>query len=641
MITSLQSYLRKVKHYFRRLALNPQFHRATQVACFFLAGFVFSAAGLGNYCTSLAVGVVCALGMWPGILAALGGMLGYWVFWQQAGYIGIFSIIFTLPFALCLGDRKTTRQTPLLLPMTAGLIVAATGVAFQLLFQDMTPIPIYLLRIALAIGSSLLFTKILQGRNAILDWLGLGLLVLSLAQIAPFSYFGLGFLAAGFLCGGATFPAAAMAGLALDLAQITHIPMTAVLTLGYLARFLPRAPKWLPVLAIGLAFGNLMLLSGNWDLHPLPALMVGSLLGVYLPIPKKFAHRRGETGVAQVRLELAAGVLSQTEDLLQEISCTPIDEASLMIRAAERACGGCAYRKNCRDIHRLQQTPAETLHKPLLSTEELPFLCRKPGRFLAELHHSQEQLRAIRADRQRQQEYRIAVIQQYGFLSEFLQEVADQLPRRTENVGKQFTPEVTVCGNRYRQDNGDQCRHFAGVGAKYYVLICDGMGTGLGAVQEGKTAASLLQKMLCAGYPAEHALRSLNSLCALRDRAGAVTVDLAEILLDRGKVHLYKWGAPPSYLVTPYGAERLGTATPPPGISVLDFPEQVEHLSLRKGEWLVMVSDGVGQREAFRCCMEMGDGSPKELATTILSFGNLLSKSDDATVAILRLNPPQ
>ena len=106
MITSLQSYVRKAKHYFRRLALNPQFHHATQVACFFLAGFVFSAAGLGNYCTSLAVGVVCALGVWPGILAALGGMLGYWVFWGQAGYIGIFSIVFALPFALCLGDQK-------------------------------------------------------------------------------------------------------------------------------------------------------------------------------------------------------------------------------------------------------------------------------------------------------------------------------------------------------------------------------------------------------------------------------------------------------------------------------------------------------------------------------------------------------
>ena len=142
--------------------------------------------------------------------------------------------------------------------------------------------------------------------------------------------------------------------------------------------------------------------------------------------------------------------------------------------------------------------------------------------------------------------------------------------------------------------------------------------------------------MLSAGYPAEYALRSLNSLCALRDRAGAVTVDLAELLLDSGKVNLYKWGAAPSYITTKFGAEKIGVASPPPGLSVMEEQEWVEHASLRRGEWLVMVSDGVGEREAMRCCMELGDGSPGELAAGILACGQL-DHQDDATVAIIRL----
>ena len=636
MMISLHAYVRRGRHILRRLALDPGLHRGTQAALYFLTGLAFSAASLGNYCLPLAMGFVCACNGWPAVLSAAGGCLGYWLFWGTSGYIGIFWALFSLPGVLLLSNKRLFRQTKALLPAAAGLITAVSGVVFQLVFQDTTPIPMYLLRVALGAGSALLFSYLLQGRNPILDWLATGLLVLSLAQIVPIPYLCLGYIAAGFIAGTGTFPAAVISGLALDLAQITPVPMTAVLALAYLVRFLPRYPKWLSAAAPTAVYIGIMVLCGSWDMAPVPGLLLGSILGLLLPIPGKFTYRRGETGVAQVRLEMAAGVLTQTEMLLLETELAPVDEEALMLRAAERACGGCAYRKNCRDSQRLSQLPPLTLHKPLLSTEELPIVCRKPGRFLAELHRCQEQLRSIRADRQRQKEYRAAVIQQYRFLSAFLQELADQLPRRAEPIGKQYRPEVTVYANRREQDNGDRCLRFAGVGKKYYVLLCDGMGKGLGAVEEGRTAAALLQRMLRAGYPAQHALRSLNSLCALRDRAGAVTVDLAEILLDKGKVTLYKWGAAPSYIATRYGAEQLGSVSPPPGISVTDEQEQIEQAVLRKGEWLVMVSDGISQRDALRCCMELFDRSPGELAAGLLACGQLGSQ-DDATVAVVRL----
>lgn len=633
MMISLRECVRLGHSRVRRWVLDPRIHRTAQVLTYLLAGFCLSAAAIGNYSMPLTLGLICACGGWSALAVAVGGALGYWVFWNTAGYMGLLWVLMGLPVGLFLAQRS---KQPLLIPAVSALIAAASGLIFQLALQDMTPIPIYLLRVALAAGAAAVFSRVLQGRSPFSDWLGAGLLVLALAQIVPVSYLGLGYLAAGIIAGFGTFPGAVVAGLALDVAQVTPMPMTAVLALGYLIRFWPRHSKFMAAFSPATVYVAMMSLHGVWDLQPLPALLAGSLLGTYLPLATQFVHRRGETGVAQVRLELASGVLRQTESLLQEVEGAPVDEDALMARAAERACGGCACRKNCRDSLRLVQLSPVTLYKPLLSTDELPIICRKPGRYLAELHRCQEQLRSIRADRQRQKEYRAAVIQQYRFLASFLQDLADGLPRKAEPAQNRFSPEVMVFGNRPEGDNGDRCVWFPGVGKKYYVLLCDGMGTGIGAVHEGRTAAALLKRMLCAGYPAEHALRSLNSLCALRDKAGAVTADLAELMLDSGKVNLYKWGACPSYVSGKLGAERLGAVSPPPGISVTQEQEQVEHTDLRRGQWLVMVSDGVESRWALRCCMERGERSAGELASGILAGGQP-GKQDDATVVIVKL----
>jgi len=636
-VISLQSYVRRGNHTLRKWALNPKIHTAAGAAGYLLSGFCLSAASLMGGALPLSMGLVCACSGWSAVLAALGGAAGYLVFWGMAARQGLVWLGAALAAAALLGDRRISRDTPLLLPATAALIVASCGVIFQTFASDVTPVPLYLLRTCLAAASAWLFARVLEGRNPILDWLACGLAVLALAQIVPIPYLGFGFIAAGVLGVGGAFPAAALAGLALDLAQVTPVPMTAVLTLSYLTRLLPRQSAAFARLASGLAYLAVMGLCGVWDLHPLPGLLLGGIAGGFLPSAAKTAHRRGETGAAQVRLEMASGVLAQTEQLLLEAPMVPVDEDALVTRAAEAACSGCPSRKSCKDIKRIAGLPGLLLHKPLLTAEELPIVCRKSGRFLAQLHRSQEQLRSIRADRERQKEYRAAVIQQYQFLSEYLQELSDQLARKTDAGDACFVPEVKVFGNHPEADNGDRCARFAGTQGRYYVLLCDGMGTGLGAVQEAKTALAMLRKLLCAGYPAEYALRSLNSLCALRDRAGAVTVDLLEMYLDSGKAVIYKWGAAPSYAVSRLGAEKIGAAGPPPGLSVTDCQESSYRLSLRRGQTLVMVSDGIGEDDALRCCLDAADCSAGELAAKLLACAER-SGEDDATVVTVRLH---
>jgi hypothetical protein len=630
--------MRKGQHLVRRLALDPRAHILVRTVLHTLAGFCLSAASLGNAPMPLAMGMVLACTGWPAVLTALGGCLGYWVFWGAAGYQGMVWVAAALPVTILVTDRRISKEAPLLLPAAGALIVAAAGVLFQSMDADSGRIAIFLLRVGLAAGSGWLLARVMEGRNPILDWLAWGVGVLALAQIVPIPYLGLGFVAAGMLAVAGAFPAAALAGLALDLAQVTPVPMTAVITLAYFVRLLPRQSRTFSRIMPGFVYIMVAALCAHWDLLPLPGLVLGGILGGFFPMQGKPAHRRGETGAAQVRLEMVAGVLAQTEMLLLEAPMVPVDEEALVERAAERACAGCPCRKHCKDSKRIAQLPAPILHKPLLTPEELPIICRKSGRFLAELHRSQEQLRSIRADRERQQEYRAAVVQQYQFLSEYLQELSNQLSCYTERNAPAYKPWIRIYGNRPAAENGDRCVSFPGTACRYYVLLCDGMGTGLGAVQEGRTAVMLLRRLLAAGFPAEHALRSLNSLCALRDRAGAVTVDLAELRLDIGRVTVYKWGAAPSYLVGKTGVQKIGTASPPPGLSVTDNRESGCRMSLRKDQTLLLVSDGVGEAQAYHCCLEGLHLPVGELAARLLTCASE-GGEDDATVATIRLEP--
>ncbi len=637
-MNSLQGYVRRGQHTLRRWSVDPGVHAAARAAGHLIAGFCFSAASLGNSPMPLTLGLVCACSGWSAVLTTAGGMLGYWVFWGAAGYQGLLWLGAGLLLAISVGDGRLCRENPLFLPAAAALITAASGLVFQAAMADRTTIPIYGLRVLLSGGSAWLFRRLSQGRNPVLEWVACGLGVLALAQIAPIPYLDFGVAAAGAMTVVGAFPAAALSGLALDLAEITPVHMTAVMTMGYLIRLLPRYPKWLGCLAPAGVYLVVMGLCGQWDLYPVPALVLGGVLGGFLPGPSPVAHRRGETGAAQVRLEMAAGVLAQTQQVLLEVPEVPVDENALVCKAAEKACSGCPARKGCKDARRIYQLPGLLLHKPLLSCQELPIICRKSDRFLAELHRSQEQLRSIQADRERQKEYRAAVIQQYQFLSEYLQDLSDQLSRKSSGESPYYRAEVRIYGNRPEADNGDRVLKFAGTGQRYYVLLCDGMGTGLGAVQEAKTAGQLLRRLLTAGYPATHALRSLNSLCALRNRAGAVTIDLLELELDTGRATSYKWGAAPSYLVSAMGAEKIGTAGPPPGLSVTECREMTARLSLRRGEILVLASDGIGESEAMRCCTDNIGRSPGELAAGLIGCGQAAGE-DDATVITVRLDP--
>ena len=618
----------------RELASDTRIRTGAKVAAYALAGFLMSAASLKHQPMPLAISLVSAMTGWRALVMTLGAMGGYPFFWGGAGFQGMVWSGLAGLTALFLGKAKILEKAPLLIPALCGLWVSASGLAFQLL-GDNTAVSVYLLRVVLSAVCSRLFTLVLQRTSPVLDWIGEGLAVLALAQVAPFGWLNFGAIAASALSMAEAFPAAALAGMALDLANITPMPMTAVTCAVYLTRMIPGIPLWTKRVLPGVVCALMMGLCGGWNGSIVLSFTVGGLASALLPPRRELNHRRGETGMAQVRLELMAGVLTQTQQILMESPEIPIDEEALLARTRERACGSCPNRKSCNISGPL---PSSLLRKPLLDNSSLPFACKKPGRMILELRRTQEQFRRAKADRDRRREYRQAVIQQYRFLSEYLRKQADLLPRRGEKVSQNFEVDMAVISAGKEPSNGDKCLRFQGTGCRYYVLLCDGMGTGLGAAQEAKTGADMLKQMLSAGFPAEHALESLNSLLALRGRAGAVTVDLAELQLDTGRATLYKWGAAPSYVLTPEGAEKIGTAEPPPGIDIGSTRQTVERLSLRRGETLILLSDGLEAGECLQA-MEFSPAEPPgELAAKLLRLG-AAERTDDATAAVIRLFP--
>lgn len=205
---------------------------------------------------------------------------------------------------------------------------------------------------------------------------------------------------------------------------------------------------------------------------------------------------------------------------------------------------------------------------------------------------------------------------------------------------------VAAIGKDGMPVSGDTGAWFKDGAGRLYILLCDGMGSGQEAREDSDEALQLLEKFLRAEVEPEEALNTVGEALALKGevRGGFTTVDLLQVDLFTGKGAVYKLGAAPTYLRQGDRVERLmGTSLPAGLIPQPDAKPDVFPLTLRAGDCLVMVSDGVtsGREDNWlRQALEQFDGlSPQQLAGQLLADSrDKQGGADDRTVIAVKLD---
>lgn len=196
--------------------------------------------------------------------------------------------------------------------------------------------------------------------------------------------------------------------------------------------------------------------------------------------------------------------------------------------------------------------------------------------------------------------------------------------------------------------NGDNLVCFPAENYKYYVVLCDGMGSGEKANRESKLCADMIASYLKAGFSPKMTLNIINSAISLKsDNEIFSSIDLLCIDLMSGQADFYKIGGSKSFFCHNGHTETIFSDTLPVGI----FPEN--HISITSkrisdGDILIMMSDGVSDSspgylsgERISKIVEKDAEDIKGISEMILS--SALKKKynkaiDDMTVASIKIN---
>ena len=201
-------------------------------------------------------------------------------------------------------------------------------------------------------------------------------------------------------------------------------------------------------------------------------------------------------------------------------------------------------------------------------------------------------------------------------------------PRFTlQTAALQHSANRSVCGDVYSvfENEADGSCH---------LLLCDGMGTGSAAAQDGALCCSLLCRLLRNGFDVYAAARLVNAVFSLRqDTEAACTLDLFSFFTASGEAQLMKAGAAASYLLQSGTVTRFDGRTLPVGILDKVFCSR-KTLQLQQGDMILLLSDGFDDYAELiaELLQRHGDDSPDALCRELMRQAKDRGLRDDATV---------
>lgn len=622
----------------------------------FCSALLLSAVPLGERPLPLAASLVLALEFFPySLLAALGATSGAVLLWPWALALEPVTVTVLCFAAAGLFHDAGLRESERFAATLGVGLSAAVGFVF-LLDQGFTAqnLAFFAAKLLTAALAPVLCRRAVRKRQPAALWSAGLCLFLGLASLwQPVSvYLAVGFgYAAAIATGRLDILPTLLCGLGLDLTAALPCPMCAPMAgAALLCRVLPRKRPLDCALCFAAVGAAWQLFCGVLSPPLLLACLLGSALGVVLPpltLPaSEPAFPAPETAPP---LRKAAQVFASLYQALSAVSPEKAETeiAAVYDAAAETVCRHCVKNRRCweQDADRtyadLCEAAAPMLQRGCAVREDFPArfaaeCCHMEG-FLTAVNQELERSRSRQQLRNRLQESRRVLAGQYLFLSRFLSTLAEEPRKKPRRPA--FRPEFAVSGVCRSGEfvSGDRGASFRDRWNHFYVLLCDGMGSGSMASRKSGQAVHTLTGLLEAGVAPDTALEMLNGFYILQEDSSFSTVDLLQLDLVSGLGVLYKWGAAPSYLKQEQRVETLGACDPPPGVEIARTHPSQQRLSLREGQTLIMVSDGAFGDETLRRAGSFRGSGAKDLAGYLVQ--NREDAADDATAAVVRLLP--
>lgn len=326
-------------------------------------------------------------------------------------------------------------------------------------------------------------------------------------------------------------------------------------------------------------------------------------------------------------------------------------------RVRSRVCAGCSLFDGCKS----QEENVNHFGKIWNTMEEEGYcdisnmpsgfgqFCLRAERFLNEFGHIYELYKQDALSSGAAKSSRNIMARQYSEISNVIELLSQEIEMGEDSCDegeKLYYPKVTVrteTKSGYGV-SGDTVIYFER-NNRFFVILCDGMGSGGDAMHQSRLTARLFEKFLKAGFDKGTSLRMINSALMLKaDQESFSTVDILEIDTKTGECEFLKVGSAQSFIKKKREIGIISSKSLPVGIL-----ENIEVKPLKcrveDGDIILMVTDGISEAGSgvlksdwIKKLLSLEKRKPWEIADLIVVGAKARTRfSDDMTCCVIKI----